>query len=330
MAADDSRRVRHFDDWYAAMATSPRRDEIVQRHLGLPAAVLSGSLLPWDGIAEVVELLRLPVPATLVDLACGRGGYGLEVAARTGASLIGVDFSVEAIRRASQSANTLGRDARFVVADIAATGLPTASVDGVMCIDAIHIVAEPAGVFAELRRVLRPGGRAVVSSWEARDRDNDALPEWVCRVDCAAWFAARGSPRSPWSSARRGSRRNGRCGPKRHSSIRPATTPSRRCATRPSGSCRMSRPHAGCSHRPLRRTVQVRREQGTVGRARPATTGTTATDRPPMTAARVHVPRHRRSVDAQLSSVRRSDALVRPPRGAGWRPAPDRPGVGPF
>ena len=185
-------RVHHFDNWYAAMATSPRRDAIVQRHLGLPAEVLSGSLLPWDGIAEVVELLRLPEPATLVDLACGRGGYGLEVADRTGASLIGIDFSVEAIRQAGQCADARGRDARFVVADIAATDLPTASVDGVMCIDAIHIVAEPVAVFAELRRVLRPGGRAVVTNWEARDRDNDALPDWARRVDCAAWFAGAG------------------------------------------------------------------------------------------------------------------------------------------
>jgi SAM-dependent methyltransferase len=47
-------------------------------------------------------------------------------------------------------------------------------------------------VFAELGRVLRPGGRAVVTSWEARDRDNVDLPEWVRRVDCTAWFAAAG------------------------------------------------------------------------------------------------------------------------------------------
>ena len=73
MAGDDTAaQVRHFDNWYGAMAGSPRRDEIVQRHLGLPPSLLSGSLLPWDGIAEVVELLRLEVPATLVDLACGR------------------------------------------------------------------------------------------------------------------------------------------------------------------------------------------------------------------------------------------------------------------
>ena len=177
IAADNfADRVQHFDSWYTAMATSPRRDEIVQRYLGLPAGMLSGSLLPWDGIADVVDLLGLPVPATLVDLACGRGGYGLEVAARTGASLIGVDFSVEAIRQASVYADSLGRHARFVIADIATTGLPTASADGVMCIDAVHIVSEPAAVFAELRRILRPGGRAVVTNWEARDRDNDALP----------------------------------------------------------------------------------------------------------------------------------------------------------
>ena len=61
-----------------------------------------------------------------------------------------------------------------------------------MCIDAVHIASEPADVFVELRRVLRPGGRAVVSGWEARDRDDGALPDWVRRFDCAAWFATAG------------------------------------------------------------------------------------------------------------------------------------------
>ena len=71
-----------FDEWYADMEHAPVKDEIQQRHLGLPPRLLSTSLLTWDGLAEVVDRLRLGAGDTLVDLACGRGGYGLEVARR--------------------------------------------------------------------------------------------------------------------------------------------------------------------------------------------------------------------------------------------------------
>jgi cyclopropane fatty-acyl-phospholipid synthase-like methyltransferase len=60
--------------------------------------------LGWDGIAEATAALRLSPGGTLVDLACGRGGYGLEIALRTGARLVGVDFSAEAVRQARQQA----------------------------------------------------------------------------------------------------------------------------------------------------------------------------------------------------------------------------------
>jgi len=110
MATDDTAiSPEHFDRWYAAMPTSPRRDELVQRHLGLPAAVLSSSLLPWAGIAEVVDRLCPRAPATLVDLGCGRGDYGPEVADRTHASLSGIDFHRR--RRRRSSTQTAAREA---------------------------------------------------------------------------------------------------------------------------------------------------------------------------------------------------------------------------
>ena len=59
----------YFDGWYADMAGSPEKDEIVQRHLGLPPHLLSTSLLGWDGIAEVAQALRLSPGDTLLDLA---------------------------------------------------------------------------------------------------------------------------------------------------------------------------------------------------------------------------------------------------------------------
>src|SRR5215475_10793712 len=101
------------------MTASPVKDEIQQRHLGLPPHLLSTSLLDWAGIAEAVAALRLSAEGTLVDLACGRGGYGLEIAARTGAGLVGVDFSAEALRQARELARQLGQVADFRVGDLA-------------------------------------------------------------------------------------------------------------------------------------------------------------------------------------------------------------------
>src|SRR4051812_50117792 len=72
----------YFDGWYADMSASPAKDALVRRHLGLPPELLSTSLLGWDGIADVVAALRLAQGQTLLDLACGRGGFGPEIAAR--------------------------------------------------------------------------------------------------------------------------------------------------------------------------------------------------------------------------------------------------------
>lgn len=180
-----------FDDWYTDMAVSSAKDEIVQRHLGLPPALLSSSLLGWEGIGEVVPALRLQADSTLLDLACGRGGYGLEAAGRTGAALIGVDFSAEAVRQAREHARRLGRAAEFREGDLAATGLDSGSVDGVLCVDAIQFARQPAAVYAELLRVLAPGGRAVLTSWETASAD-ERIPERLRLVDICSGLTAPG------------------------------------------------------------------------------------------------------------------------------------------
>jgi SAM-dependent methyltransferase len=182
----------YFDRWYADMVGSPRKDEIQQRHLGLPPDLLSTSLLGWEGLAEVVDALSLSPGKVLLDLACGRGGYGLEVAGRTGAHLVGVDFSGEAVRQAAEHGARLGRKADFRVGDLTATGLVDSSVDGVMCVDAVQFATEPAAVHREVRRVLRPGGRVALTTWEAVDPDDAQVPERLRRVDLRAGLLAAG------------------------------------------------------------------------------------------------------------------------------------------
>jgi SAM-dependent methyltransferase len=184
--------AKYFDGWYADMVGSPVKDEILQRHLGLPPHLLSTSLLGWEGIAEVVEALRLSPGDTLLDLACGRGGYGLEIAARTEARLVGVDFSAEAVRQAREHARRLGRTADFRIGDLAATGLDAGSVDAVLCVDAIQFAEQQNAAYRELQRVLAPGGRAVLTCWESLDQDDERLPDRLRRVNLGAGLTAAG------------------------------------------------------------------------------------------------------------------------------------------
>ena len=85
------------------------------------------------------------------------------VVEQSGTSCIGVDQSLVAIRAATALARTRGlsSNARFVCSDIGATGLPGASVDGVMSIDSFMFV-DPWKAVAEMARLLRPGRTTII------------------------------------------------------------------------------------------------------------------------------------------------------------------------
>lgn len=146
----------------------------------------------------------------MLDLACGRGGYGLAVAHRSGARLVGVDFSGEAVRQARQQAHRLGRAAVFHVGELTATGLADASVDAVMCIDAVQFAGPSHAVYQEIRRILTPGGRVVLTCWEPVDPSDERLPERLRAVDLRAGLSTVGlvdvivEDRPDWQAAERG------------------------------------------------------------------------------------------------------------------------------
>ena len=186
-------RAQYFDAWYQDMSASGAHAELVAAALGLPADLASSSLLPWDGIADVVDALAVGPGEVFVDLACGRGGYGFEIARRSGAALIGVDFSAVAVEQATArlASDAAGLSARFQVGELTATGLPDDCATGVVCVDAMQFAQPyPAGL-AECRRILAPGGRLVLTGWQCLDLDDDALPERM-RHDIAAELTEAG------------------------------------------------------------------------------------------------------------------------------------------
>ncbi|MFC4041066.1 class I SAM-dependent methyltransferase [Dactylosporangium siamense] len=168
----------YFDQWYADMAGSTSRDALVARMLGLPAHLRSTSLLTWEGVAEVTERLRVPDGGLLVDVACGRGGYGIEIAQRTGARLIGVDFSATAVRLAGEAATERlpGGRAEFRVGTLLETGVAARTADALMCVDALQFAVPPLAALQEFRRVLKPGGRLALTCWEAVNPGDPLVP----------------------------------------------------------------------------------------------------------------------------------------------------------
>jgi SAM-dependent methyltransferase len=109
-----------------------------------------------DALYDLVADLGLPREATAVDVGCGEGAQTLVLAERFGFDVLGVD----PVPRHVEVARAAGARCEHGSAE----ALPVAdeSVDLIWCRDVITLVADLDVVFAEMHRVLRPGGRALV------------------------------------------------------------------------------------------------------------------------------------------------------------------------
>ena len=110
----------------------------------------------------------------LLELACGAGGVGLAAAALVGPTgeVVLSDVVAEMTEVAAQRiADRRIANATTRVVDAEAIGEPAASYDVVVCRDGLQFTVQPAVAVHELRRVLRPGGRAALAVWAERERN---------------------------------------------------------------------------------------------------------------------------------------------------------------
>lgn len=101
----------------------------------------------------------------ILDAGCGNGIRCLPLA-RAGYRVHGVDLSPEMIAVAQQAAHGLGLSeaaSRFSVGDVERLPAADASCDAVMCFNVLDYTPHPGVALAEFARVLRPGGRLVLS-----------------------------------------------------------------------------------------------------------------------------------------------------------------------
>jgi SAM-dependent methyltransferase len=140
------------------------------RGAGLYNAVAPRLLRPLyrrvaDEVAASLGPVATPEISAVLEIGSGPGELALEIARRLpGAEVVGIDVAEAMVDRATGRARAEGLEqrARFQLADAAALPLADGSFDVVVSTLSLHHWSDPAAVFAEIARVLRPGGVALV------------------------------------------------------------------------------------------------------------------------------------------------------------------------
>jgi SAM-dependent methyltransferase len=111
-------------------------------------------------VPALVESVEAGLGSKALDLCCGHGNVAAGLI-KSGASVTGLDFSSVML----QMARSAVPEAHFVEGDAMALDFDNGTFDIVTIGFGIPHVPDPPRVFAEARRVLRPGGRLAFSVW---------------------------------------------------------------------------------------------------------------------------------------------------------------------
>lgn len=138
----------------------PFFDEIAEDWAGQYDAPTAAGHALRERRRRVLELLG-GLEGKVLDVGCGSAVLADDLV-RRGWRYTGVDGSAPMVHTAGLRLAAVA-DARLEVADVAALPFPDATFDAVLCIGVLDRVADQGAAVRELVRVVRPGGRVVVS-----------------------------------------------------------------------------------------------------------------------------------------------------------------------
>jgi len=113
-------------------------------------------------VAPMLDAAGITSGMRVLDVCCGPGMLSAGILQR-GAKPVGIDFSVAAV----EFARTLVPEGSFELGDTQELAFPDETFDAVVCGYGLMHLPDPASGLREILRVLRPGGRASFSVWDA-------------------------------------------------------------------------------------------------------------------------------------------------------------------
>lgn len=139
---------------------------------------------------------RCQPDAPVLDLGCGIGFWLEQFGTRGFTDLAGADLSRQSLSLAKRRCELHDIAATFSIQNAEAMSFPSDSFEHVQCTGVVHHSPDPRASIAEISRVLRPGGRAVISVYYM----NIPLRHWrwvrpLARVAMRLGFTPRGRGR---------------------------------------------------------------------------------------------------------------------------------------
>ncbi len=156
---------------YSSIATKPRSNHPfpvgrpLAKNVGYPSQHLNNlpaaAVEAFAGVAAVSLFAKLEAGATVLDIGCGAGLDSLIAAKRLRSTgrVVGLDFSAAMLARAHHNALTTGfANIQFLRADAERLPLADASIDTTLINGIFNLNPARTAIFAELARVVKPGG----------------------------------------------------------------------------------------------------------------------------------------------------------------------------
>ena len=146
-----------------------------------------GDETPADAAVALARLVasRLEVgPGDRVcDVGCGYGATARLVAREHGADVTAL--TITPVQHAyAVAVDPMAHNPRYLLRDWLANGLPDASFEAAFAIESTEHMADKERCFAEMARVLAPGGRFVVCAWLARSLVSPAEARYMLEPIC--------------------------------------------------------------------------------------------------------------------------------------------------
>ena len=153
------------DYWNAHVTDWP----ITNREPGSPAFFAETEAYRFDKLDYLDRVIdyRGQGGKAVLDVGCGLGNDTARFA-MGGARVTGIDLAPRAIELATANFAQRGLDGRFLVMDGGAMTFADASFDLVYCHTVLHFTPYPERVVAEIHRVLKPGGTAILMAVNRR------------------------------------------------------------------------------------------------------------------------------------------------------------------